>query len=226
MSMMGRIIYITFFGGVIALGFSIIVVNALPYILDKNHVQITDILHYQCDPVPCAGFIIKLDAMDIFSANNPINVSVHTGACSPSIKSIQLTFKGASTYFPGDYDLGSSDFWDKEYDEMRTSIESNILHLVRATTMFSGEKKGLKYNNGGQFDIGITLTLQDGTVLGDGVGDKSYVIMNAVKISPPEALLQLKQTNASIGLAWVALGIGLLAIGAGAIIELLIKHYV
>jgi len=76
---------------------------------------------------------------------------------------------------------------------------------------------------GGEFDIGITITYQDGKVVGYGLGDTNFALKNAIRISPPEALIQLRNSNQTLGLAWIAAGLTLIAIGLSGLIDFIIR---
>lgn len=248
--MAGRILYFVIFGGLMFLGIGIMLVYAIPYIQNRSHEIITDTNSYLCQQVP-TWFTLELKTEDIFSANNPINATIQTGAIHPDIIGMQLSFVGAQSEIPEmptmpslpelaptdpNYRENMDNFWEemgeywKEIEEWRqkyrASLESNILLLERDRTVFKGNIKDLIYRSGGQFDIGITITTNGGTVIGYGMGDTSYVLQDVINVSPPEVLLQIRQTNVTLGLAWAALGASFFAIGCTAIIELVIKHYI
>ena len=152
-----------------------------------------------------------------------LTFSVQTGACdTDNIKSLQLTFVGASQYFPGDYNISDP----SDFEKLRKAIESDTAILTQnSQTTFSGSIKNLTYNSGGDFDVGITVTHKDGTVIGYGISDMRYVIKQAIHISPPEVLIQIKAGNQRIGLAWTAIGLPFLIAGLTGLINLLISHF-
>jgi len=119
-------------------------------------------------------------------------------------------------------------------------ISENIMHMTNDTHLtwyepfenrtfpnpstFSGELQNLTYSAGGEFSIGVTIFLSSGAVEGYGLGDTSYVIDNALTISPPETLLQIESNNILTGLGWIGIGISLFVPGLVILVEL-IKPY-
>jgi len=205
------------------LGTAIILCFALPYLQNRIHERRIAYLSFLSEEVG-TWFMFKLETNDIFAAYNPIDVSVHTGACDSNIKSIQLEFVGASSYFPGDYNFSDPSFFPEQYEKLREAISSNILILKRnSPTTFAGKIRNLTYKCGGEFDIGITVTYQDGRVVGYGVGNIDFVIKNAVKISPPEVLIQLRNSNLTLGLSWIATGLTLIGVGLSGLINFIIQ---
>ena len=94
----------------IGAGLVAIVFEALPYLRNAVHTQIVSYPSFLAERVP-AWLVLKMETLDMFAALNPINVSVHTGALdTEKIRSIQLTFDGASAYFPGDYNFSDPGF--------------------------------------------------------------------------------------------------------------------
>lgn len=89
---------------------------------------------------------------------------------------------------------------------------------------FSGTFQNLTYSVGGEFSIGITITQSDGGVVGYGVGDTSYIINNAIGISPPETLLQIESNNILTGLGWIGIGVSPFIAGLAIWVEL-VKPY-
>jgi hypothetical protein len=207
------------------MGFSTFLVFALPYIQDKIHETKIAYLSFQSDEVP-AVFYLKLETLDIFSASKPIDISIHTGAVSPKIRTIQLSFEGASVYFPGDFNFSDPSFFEEQFEEFQELIGSNIVHLERnSLTTFAGTIQNLTYTTGGDFDIGITITDQDGRVIGYGMGNRDYALKNAIKISPPEALIQLRNSRLTTGLTYTAIGLTLIAVGLTGLIGLLTRLF-
>lgn len=199
--------------------------EALPLLRNEVHEARIAYLSFESDQVG-TWFTLKLETEDLFAAFNPINVSVHTGATDPAIRSIQLEFEGASTYFPGDFNFSDPSFYPEQYDKLTEAIESNILFLERdSLTTFAGNKLNLNYTSGGDFDIGITVTYQNGAVAGYGLGDTSFVLKQAIRVSPPEALVQLRNGNLTLGLAWLAIGLTMINIGLGGLIDIAIKCF-
>ena len=85
MMVKGEMFLIIFLFILIGFGFAIIFCYALPYLQDKIHEKRIAYLSFKSEEVK-TWFMLKLETHDIFAAFNPINVSVHTGACNPNIK--------------------------------------------------------------------------------------------------------------------------------------------
>lgn len=125
----------------------------------------------------------------------------------------------------------------QQENEERTAIGSNILLLKNDTDIetydsfsnltiqhfptFSGEMQNLKYPVGGEFSIGVTVTLSNGGVVGYGVGDTSYIINNYIEVAPSATLLQIQGNNILIGLTYVGIGVAPLIAGLLLSIEFL-----
>jgi len=151
--------------------------------------------------------------------------AVHTGACDPNIRDIQLEFEGASSYFPGEYNFSDPSFFKEQFEKLQKAIESNILHLKRnSLTTFAGSKQNLNYTSGGEFDIGITVTYQDGKVAGYGIGQTNFALEKAMRISPPEALVQLRNSNLTLGLNYTVISLALIATGLSGFINLILRY--
>lgn len=222
----GPTLLILFLFFLLGIGFAVIVVQALPFIQDKVHETRIAYFSFLSREVG-TWFYIKLETLDLFAAFNPINVSIHTAACDPNIRSIQLNFEGASSYFPGDYNFSDPSFYPEQYEEFLESLKSNIVHLERnSLTTFAGSIQNLEYTSGGEFDIGITITDQNGTVTGYGVGNTDFALKNAMRISPPEALVQLRNSRVTTGLTYAVIGLTSIAVGLAGLIDLLIKYLI
>jgi len=220
---LGPILLISSLFFLVGIGSAIVIVKALPFVQDKIHESRVAYLSFLSKEVG-TWFILKLETRDLFAAYNPINVSIHTSACNPEIRSIQLEFVGASSYFPRDYNFSDPSFFPEQFEALRKSLESNIVILERNTlTTFAGSKQNLTYTTGGEFDIGITVTYQDGRVVGYGVGNTDFVLKNAIRVSPPEVLVQLRNGRITTGLTWAAAGLTFIAIGITGLIEVIIK---
>jgi hypothetical protein len=206
----------------VGIGVSIIVVLARPFLQDTIHEERIAYFSY-LDP-HTTWFYLKLQTQDLFAAFNSINISIQTAACPPEITNIQLEFVGSSTYFPGDYNFSSPDFFTKQYENFTKSLKSNIVQLENnSLTTFAGSIGNVTYTNGGQFDIGITITTKDGAVIGYGMGDTSFALKNAIQISPPEALIQLRNGRISMGLTYVAVGLTFIVVGMTGLIDLWLR---
>lgn len=135
------------------------------------------------------------------------------------------------------------------WDEFRIATASNILFLdgiesydklvqreqeinsftgqnisLPKYSRFRGIIQKLTYPTGGTFDIGITLTNRDGSVVGYGMTDLSYVIKDAIAVSPPEVLRQIESNNIMTGLGYIGIGIAPLIAGLVGLLEIL-KHF-
>ena len=208
----------------IALGLGIIFFQALPYLRNKHHEELTLTHTFYAEEIQTFIYL-KLETTDAFTANNPINVTIQTGILPPetSVQGIQLTFDGADEYFPGDFNLSDPSFFEEQYETFHQKLTSNAVRLKKDTapvtgiTKFSGNVPNLTYLIGGTFDIGITIFRDDGSVVGYGMGNKSYAIDEVIHISPPEVLLTIKNNNLMAGLAWVGIALAFLALALGLI---------
>jgi hypothetical protein len=118
-------------------------------------------------------------------------------------------------------------FFPEQYEKLREEIESNTFDLERNTlTTFTGSKQNLVYTTGGEFDVGITVTYQDGRVAGYGVGNIDFALKKAIRISPPEALVHLRNGNLTRGLTLAAVGLTLMAVGLAGLIDVAIRYFV
>ena len=88
----------------------------------------------------------------------------------------------------------------------------------------SGSLHNLRYNLGGTFDIGITITKRDGEVIGYEMSNISYILQDAIEVSPPEALIQIKNNNIMTGLGWIGIGLPFLIVALTGWLEIL-KHF-
>jgi hypothetical protein len=261
---------------VVLFGFSSYFLNlGIPYLTNNvEREKITAIQEIYFDkPQLNTWFYVKLETLDAFMANNPINVSVTTGSLDmDEIHSIQLSFEGANKYFPNNkpvvaptmppwgasvqewnqYDNATDQYWknyEKSMEDERAANTANILWLIsdkndsdfpdyssfpfnessnefsfpRFST-FSGTLFNLNYSTGGTFDIGITPSTNSSGVIGYGMSDISWVLQNAIAISPPEINLQVKTNNIMSGLGWIGIGLPFLFAGLAGIMEI-IKHY-
>jgi len=219
-------------------------------------------------------FYVKLETLDAFTANNPINVTVTTTSLDmDEIHSIQLTFEGADKYFPNSkpspaptmppwnstqevwnqYYNATEEYWNnwqKSMEDERKAITANVLWLTsdkndsdfpdyskfpfnesgienfsfpRYST-FSGSLENLNYSTGGTFDIGVTPSTNSSGVIGYGMSDTSFVLKDAIEVSPPETTLQIKSNNIMSGLGWIGIGFPFLLAGLAGMMEI-IKHY-
>jgi len=245
--MMDRIFFLTAFGALSSFGLALILVNGLPLINNDVHEPISQEITIRNEKIG-PWFTIILETENIFSANNPINVTVRTGAVVENWKYIQLECLGAKEPLAEDWpdfpvpptDVMAENYSEafeeyieemekyqekmNEYSEkFRDVVGSNIVHLKKDMNIFKGKKNNLIYRNGGQFDIGVTINPEEGSVFGYGMGDTSYILENVITVSPPEALYTFKQSNVITGLSWATLGLGFFAIGASAIISYILK---
>jgi len=73
--------------------------------------------------------------------------------------------------------------------------------------------------------MGITLIKADGGVIGYEMGDREYAIKEAINVSPPETLIQLRNANIMRGLGFIAIGLPLLMAGLDFLRELIkLRH--
>jgi hypothetical protein len=138
---------------------------------------------------------------------------------------------------------------DSYFQALRDSIESHIFNLQSDKNLtelvekekqinermgtnfsypkvasFSGQIQKVTYSNGGSFEIGLSINYRNNGLIGYELGDRSYAIQNAIQISPPETLLQIRSNNIMIGLSYIGVALVFLALGAGGFLEIL-KHF-
>lgn len=215
-------ILVLFLFFLVGIGFAIIVVEALPLIQDKVHEKRSAYLSSVSHEVG-TWFHLKLETSDLFAAFNPINISVRTGACDPDIRVIQLHFEGARSSFMGDYNFSDPE----QFEEYLNQSHREIVHLQRESlTTFAGSIQDVTYTTGGEFNIGITITREDGGVEGYGMGNTNFALKQIMKISRPEALIQLRNSRVTTGLTYATVGLALLAVGLVGLIDLMIRFVV
>lgn len=221
---------------IIGIGFYFIW-GAIPYVINSEKIREKQIIYLTewCEVIPCV-FYIKIETYDFLVANNPVNVSISTGALesasmypegasipSSVIRNMQNSFEGTERYFPEDYDMMSPDFGKEDYPKMLEALKSGIIHLTPQGTRFIGEINNLIYREGGEFDIGITITYAEGGVSGYGMGDESFALHKVMKIAPPQTLLQYRTNNITTGLAYAAIGAAFLTVGLSKLLDLILK---
>lgn len=91
------------------------------------------------------------------------------------------------------------------------------------TATFSGSMENLTYATGGKFDIKFSLgkRTSEGVAYNGQDPSYSYVLAEAVEVSPPEVLLQIKNNNLLTGLSYIAIGVAPLVAGFVGILEIL-----
>jgi len=209
------------------LGIIIIYSQGLPYIQDKHHIKRTSNLVLYTEKIPTYIYL-KLETIDAFTAENPINISIQTGIVN-RVNGIQLTFDGASKYFPRKYNYSDPQFFEKQNEYYQEAFK-NIIFLKNDTnpitgiTHFSGSIENLIYSSGGEFDIGITIINENNGIIGYETGNRQYTINKAIRVSPPEVLLTIRNNNLMTGLAWVAIGLALLMSGLNGLITMMLQY--
>ena len=147
-----------------------------------------------------------------------------------------------------EYHRATTEYWEnyeRMFEELHDQTRANILFLYSDKdydadfnlpqgverpenfpkySTFSGSLQNLTYNLGGKFDIGITITKRDGGVIGYGMSDLSYRIQDAIEVSPPETLIQIKNNNIMTGLGWIGIGLPFLIAALTGWLEIL-KHF-
>ena len=118
---------------------------------------------------------------------------------------------------------------DRDFNEMvQQQQEFNNFAQENVTfpkfSTFSGLLQNVTYPAGGKFDVGLTIVKRDGGVIGYGMSDLSYVLKEAMEVSPPEVLLQIKNNNSITGLSYIGIGVAPLIAGLVGISEIL-KHF-
>jgi hypothetical protein len=124
---------------------------------------------------------------------------------------------------------------DRDYDELvqrEHEVNAGRQYLLNTTenitlpksSTFSGLIQGVNYPAGGKFDVGITIIMRDGTAFGYGINDSTYVLKDAIEVSPPEVTLQIENNSIMLGLAWAGAGLVIAAIGISGLLEIL-KHF-
>lgn len=186
----------------------------LSFTLNVHHKEVVSSRTYFSKKIP--GYIhIKYTTKDAFVAGNPIDMVIKTGIIE-SVDKIQLTFDGAGSYFPGDYNLSSVNPGDIEkfHESLRKSM-NNVVPLQSQVSSvgivhFTGEATGLVYSQGGNFDIGITIQPKGSGLIGYEMGQRDdYRIAAGIYISPPETSLAMRRNNLMVGIACIAVGISL-----------------
>ncbi len=142
----------------------------------------------------------------------------------------------------------SQEAWDEYHEETKKyilksveNIFTNIMFLksdkniedfnipenynIPKYSTFSGSLQNLTYTSGGEFDIGITITKGDGEIIGYGTGDTSYMLKEAIDISPPETLLQIENNNIMKGLGWVGISLPFLIAGLNGILNIILSLF-
>lgn len=219
-----------------------LVFYAIPYLSNSVHskIEANRVYLFKNEKLH-SYFYVKLETSDAFVANNPIDISIVT----PNIdrnktRGLQITFDGASAYFPNFTKLNipssltteelekAIDELNEEVQRMSDSIGKNIISLQNDTdkdwTSFSGNIQNLTFSTGGKFDIGITINNVVGGVTGYEMGDRNCAIKEAIEISPPEVLIQVNNANIMTGLAWIGVSLPFLIAGLTGLMEI-IKHY-
>ena len=221
--LLGLILACLFLSGIV-----IIYYQALPYIQDKHHIKRASYRVFYAEKIP-TYIHLKLETIDAFTAESPINISIQTGIVD-RVNGIQLTFDGASRYFPREYNYSDPQFFEKQYESHQEAFK-NIISLQKDTTPvtgithFSGSIENLTYSSGGDFDIGITIINEDGAVIGYEMGNRQYAIEKAIHVSPPEALLTIRNNNLMTGLAWMGVGLALLISGLNGLITMILQYH-
>lgn len=199
-------------------------------------------------------FYVKTDTIGAFMASNPINISITTNGMNVKGIQLEFLgasrYFPNNTAPPSAPNSSSWQDWAQYGQAMQewanainqnlAKIHENILLLTNDTNLtwsipfenitipnyptFSGEFQNLTYNVGGDFSIGVTVTQSDGNVVGYGLGDTSYIIDNAITISPPETLLQIESNNILTGLGWIGIGVSPLIAGLAILVEF-VKPY-
>jgi hypothetical protein len=80
-------------------------------------------------------------------------------------------------------------------------------------SIFSGSLQNVSYPVGGTFNIGVTITYQNGTRVGYATTNQTYLLQNAITISPIDAKYQIQSNNILIGLGYVGFGLPFLLEG-------------
>jgi hypothetical protein len=141
------------------------------------------------------------------------------------------------------YEKAMREYWDnyrKSMEEQINAAFANVLFLnsdrniedfnfpdnvsIPKYSTFSGSLQNLTFSTGGRFDIGVTVTKRDGGVIGYGMSDTTYVLKEAIEVSPPETQLQIENNSIMSGLAWIGLSLPFLLAGLTGLLEI-IKHY-
>lgn len=111
---------------------------------------------------------------------------------------------------------------EQEINSLRQSVNTSRENITLPKfSTFSGLLQNVTYSAGGKFDVGLTITKRDGGVIGYGMSDLSYVLKEAIEISPPEINLQIKNNNIITGLGIIAVGLVPLVVGLGGLLEIL-----
>jgi hypothetical protein len=193
----------------------------LKFIFFPSHHEVVSYRDY-FSPQLQTWLYLKYTSKDGFIAGNPIDVDIQSGIVT-NIQSLQLTFDGAGSYFPGNYNYTTMDISKlKEQQEKMVKDMNNIVPLELKTTKvseishFEGSINNLVYGQGGNFDIGFTYVNKEQGVVGYGMSQIENKIVNGISIASPETLLTIRNNN-------LLTGISLITVGISIFIPLLIK---
>ena len=90
-------------------------------------------------------------------------------------------------------------------------------------SIFSGSLQNVQYPVGGTFSIGVSVTYQNGTRVGYATTNQTYILQNALTISPIETKYQIQSNNILIGLGYLAIGFPFLLEGIAEVRDI-VKH--
>ena len=233
---------------VLLAGFAACVGVGIYYVVGVGHSELVSNRNVYSDEMQ-TYFSIRLVTRDAFAAGNPIDIDVHTRiwedtgiwAGKGPVRSVQLVFQGADKTHPGELptlrsSYGASDESRDAIDqyfealaEFQEESRSNVMFLVgdrnpvTGLATFSGHIDDLVYPSGGDFDVEITVSTEQG-VIGHGIGDRRYALLDVVTVSPPEVLIAIRNGDVMTGLAYIAVGISLLSFLIGVMIILIGTH--
>ena len=203
---------------IIGVGVSICVCQAIPY-FQIHHKTIYAYKQALSKEVG-TYFYFKFKTNDFFVANNPIDIEIRTSALdTQTITGIQLGFinSGYDPFF-------EVDIYDEDYvEKISEAYKNQIVHLKKGgLTWYKGELNNVTYYTGGKYDVGITIW-NNSTVMGHGVGDTNYILKDIIEIAPPETLIQYRNNEITLGIAWAAFGITLILFGLTHLLGILEK---
>lgn len=213
------------------------IVNSLTYFSNEVHYPVKDIVTFYIDEV--GYFYLKITSVDSFMANNPLNISIVTGAINPSLinQNIQLIFYGAEQYFPineemmskkGLYALNASAICADKYKLVKNNTKLikncflSYLDDYEDPVSSAWNNYVLLEKKGNSLKGKLTnISYNSGGLFDIGVIitpnnfkvfslDPDYLKEDVINIAPPETKIAIKSNNILIGLAWLAVGISLL----------------
>ena len=203
--------------------------QSFPYINNNLHKNIRLTRIYETNN-PRGYFSITYTTRDVFVAGNPINISIVTENMK-DFEHLELQFIGSEKYFLEYYNYTNTtisnliDIQQKLQNLsekiLRTHVALKKKNYAEDYDYFEGSINDVIYTSSGDFDIGVTVRKDGEFFKGYLVGDKEYIIEDAIHISPHENMISLKTNQIMVGLSWLGIGIALLIAGLNGFLGIL-----